>query len=385
MLQGVFRRAGARGLIYDFLLLSCGIRLLMFQPCFDRILICLILSLIYYTADNTSPVSYSKYVSKMKQELQAAYQLAQATSEKMNQKVRYHSLNVGDRVLIRNLGLKGKQKLEDRWSANPYVVESQLSSIPVYRLKPVDVNGPVRVMHRNHLLPLGQEVRLSPQVDLNPTPSLRALRRRKAKENRKTAESENSPFVVDAFSRDCNSSDSESEFGFYAEDVANIPSHVSDEIQSENPVYDVEGSESSDAQHVSEIPVIPCQSEISDIQLIADVVDTEVVDVMTEAHESTLQTTAPTDNETQPEVVPPEVRRSSRERRPNTRFTYDKLGVPYIQSVSSQLCGINVAATETLFLGVTPVHMLGGVILMPCVKYVTTYLYLFHVYKLPFN
>ncbi len=48
MFQGVFRRAGARGLIYDFLLLSCGIRLLMFQPCFDRILICLIRSLIYY-------------------------------------------------------------------------------------------------------------------------------------------------------------------------------------------------------------------------------------------------------------------------------------------------------------------------------------------------
>ncbi len=174
------------------------------------------------------------------------------------------------------------------------------------------------------------------------------MRHRKAKENCKTAESENSPFVVDAFSRDCNSSDSESEFGFYAEDVANIPSHVPDEIQSENPVYDVEGSESSDAQHVSAIPVIPCQSEISDVQLVADVGDTEVVDVMTEAHESTLQTTAPTDNETQPEFVPPEVRRSSRERRPNTRFTYNKLGVPYIQSVSSQRCGIIVAATETL-------------------------------------
>ncbi len=69
---------------------------------------------------------------------------------------------------------------------------------------------------------------------------------------------------------------------------------------------------------------------------------------MTEVHESTLKTTAPTDNETQPEVVPSEVRRSSRERRPNTRFTYDKLGVLYVQSVSYQRCGINVAATETL-------------------------------------
>ncbi len=46
LLQAVFRRAG--GLIYVFLLLSCGIRLLMFQPCFDRILICLIRSLICY-------------------------------------------------------------------------------------------------------------------------------------------------------------------------------------------------------------------------------------------------------------------------------------------------------------------------------------------------
>ncbi len=57
MLQAVFRRAGARGLIYDFLLLSCGIRLLMFQPCFDRILICLIRSLIYYNSDVRSALS----------------------------------------------------------------------------------------------------------------------------------------------------------------------------------------------------------------------------------------------------------------------------------------------------------------------------------------
>lgn len=61
-------------------------------------------------------------------------------------------------------------------------MECQLSGIPVYRLKPVDGNGPFKVMHRNHLLPLGQDVRLSPQVDLIPTPSPRALKRRRAKE-----------------------------------------------------------------------------------------------------------------------------------------------------------------------------------------------------------
>lgn len=60
------------------------------------------------SVDGTSTTSYLKYVTNMKNELQAAYQLAQATSAKMNQgnkdrydqKVRYHCLNPGDRVLI---------------------------------------------------------------------------------------------------------------------------------------------------------------------------------------------------------------------------------------------------------------------------------------------
>lgn len=79
--------------------------------------------------------------------------------------MRYHCLNPGDKVLIRNLGLKGKQTLADCWSANPYVVESQISDLPVYHLKPADGSRPIKVMHRNHILPLGQEVRLSPEVD----------------------------------------------------------------------------------------------------------------------------------------------------------------------------------------------------------------------------
>ncbi len=59
VLQAVFRRAGARGLIYDFLLLSCGIRLLMFQPCFDRILICQLFGPWYSTVITTSFCSVS--------------------------------------------------------------------------------------------------------------------------------------------------------------------------------------------------------------------------------------------------------------------------------------------------------------------------------------
>lgn len=306
------------------------------------------------SADNTSPESYSKYVSKMKQELQAAYQLAQATSEKMNQsnkvrydqKVRYHSLNVGDKVLIRNLGLKGKHKLADRWSSTPHVVDSQLSGIPVYRLKPVDGNGPIKVMHRNHLLPLGQEVRLSPQVDGSPTPPPRALRRRRVKEKRKAAESENLPSVRGVSPRESDSSDSGSEFGFYADDVKTVPPPVTDEMQSGHPVQNVEGLGTGDARTGSEIPVMPCHSGISDVQHVTEDCNIEVLDALTEIGEGSSRNGTATERETPPEVVPSEVRRSRRERLPTARFTYDKLGMPSIKAVSSQLCDITVVATD---------------------------------------
>ncbi len=55
---GCIQTGCARGLIYDFLLLSCGIRLLMFQPCFDRILIFLTRSLIYYSAVQKRTFNY---------------------------------------------------------------------------------------------------------------------------------------------------------------------------------------------------------------------------------------------------------------------------------------------------------------------------------------
>lgn len=308
--------------------------------------------------DNTSPVSYLKYVAKMKQELQAAYQLAQATAQKMNQsnkerydqKVHYHSLNAGDRVLIRNLGLKGKQKLADRWSANPYVVESQFSGIPVYRLKPVDGKGPVKVLHRNHILPLGQAVRLCTQADIMPTPSPRALRRRRAKEKRKTAELANSPLVVDSFPRERHSSDSESEFGFYVEDVTDIP--PIEEIQIETPVRDVECSESCDSHSSSEALIAPCQSETSAVQHEPDVERVDVTDdVMAVGHDNAMQTPATSGEgtEVQSDVVPPVVRRSCRERKLNTRFTYDTLGEPHTEIVASKQCSVNVAAINALY------------------------------------
>lgn len=89
--------------------------------------------------------------------------------------------------MIRNLGLQGKRKLADRWASTPYVVESQMPNLPVLRVRPEDGSGPIKVLNRNHLLPLGHTVRLDPIPVADPTPSRRVLRRRRKKRHKVTA------------------------------------------------------------------------------------------------------------------------------------------------------------------------------------------------------
>lgn len=123
------------------------------------------------TSDCSSLKSYPRYVANMKRDLQVAYQLAETMAGKRNegnkqrydQRVRYCPLAPGDRVLIQNVGLQGKHKIADRWSSTPYVVLGQMPGLPVFRLRPVDEDGPEKILHRNLLLPLGQGVRLRPE------------------------------------------------------------------------------------------------------------------------------------------------------------------------------------------------------------------------------
>ncbi|KAI5085620.1 hypothetical protein C0J45_23669, partial [Silurus meridionalis] len=73
-------------------------------------------------SEEVVPVTYGNYVERIRHQLMNAYELANAASARANRgnKLRYdkkvHSqcLNPGDRVLIQNLGLKGKHKLADR-------------------------------------------------------------------------------------------------------------------------------------------------------------------------------------------------------------------------------------------------------------------------------
>ena len=73
------------------------------------------------------PKSQQDYSDRLKDRLQFAYKKASEEAKKAgktckkyyDQKVRHAVLEPGDRVLVRNVGLKGRQKLADRWQKNP--------------------------------------------------------------------------------------------------------------------------------------------------------------------------------------------------------------------------------------------------------------------------
>nr|XP_055033931.1 uncharacterized protein LOC129422186 [Misgurnus anguillicaudatus] len=126
-------------------------------------------------ADGEREIKHQQYVEKMKSELQTAYQLASGTALKSHQrnkrlydqKVKHQILTVGDRVLIKNLAFTGKHKLHDRWNSLPYVVTKKFKDLPVYRLRPESGMGGERTIHRDHLLPIGDNVRLFRSDDSN--------------------------------------------------------------------------------------------------------------------------------------------------------------------------------------------------------------------------
>ena len=92
-----------------------------------------------------------------------------------DQKVRRATLQIGDRVLVRNLSERGGPgKLRSHWEDSIYIVVNQKRpDSSVYEVKPEAGNGPTRTLHRNLLFlcnTLPVETRPSPKRlgNLNP-------------------------------------------------------------------------------------------------------------------------------------------------------------------------------------------------------------------------
>ncbi|KAL5006250.1 hypothetical protein ScPMuIL_015056, partial [Solemya velum] len=266
--------------------------------------------------------TYTQYVKDLREEMEYASQLAKLRMEEMARKnkgeydrrQRGSPLSVGDHVLVRKVGLKGRHKLADKWEEHPYVViEQPNTDIPVFKVRHIDGHS-TKVLHRNMLLPLGEKT----TTTVHTTDALTELDRR-PKTGRKRGQCH--PSVV-ADTESSNSSDEEYCWYIPKADTQMEPNQPITELPDlPPPTLSFHGSEPThddDQETITTTGVDErgvnssddVEQEIYDIQeLVADHPSSgsEIVDSAENDNQSTNQT-----REFQPEILP---RRSQRIRR----------------------------------------------------------------------
>ncbi|KAK7886058.1 hypothetical protein WMY93_025679 [Mugilogobius chulae] len=129
-----------------------------------------------------TPTSHSQYVRNLKAKLEESYQIALENSKKVAERnknrfdktVRESTLQVGDRVLVKNVRLRNKHKLADKWETSVYLVTKKMENIPVYVVQPEKGDGPTRTLHRDLLLACGdlsdteEEIKTKPKAPHRP-------------------------------------------------------------------------------------------------------------------------------------------------------------------------------------------------------------------------
>ena len=110
----------------------------------------------------SQPKDLPQYVKEAKERIGKAYDEARTAMDEARQKQKRHydesargsTLQVGDCVLVCNVGLKGKQKLADKWKNDIYMVtEIPYPDMPVFKVQK-EGSREEKVLHRNMLLPL---------------------------------------------------------------------------------------------------------------------------------------------------------------------------------------------------------------------------------------
>ena len=80
-------------------------------------------------------------------------------------KLKYSWLEPGDPVLLCKKASQGKHNVEGKWGQTMYeIIQRCYGHASIYRIKPYDGEGKVRIVHRNLLLPIAHN---PVEVDLN--------------------------------------------------------------------------------------------------------------------------------------------------------------------------------------------------------------------------
>lgn len=100
-------------------------------------------------------------MENLRKRLEESYKLASHNAKKVayknktifDRKLNNSQLEAGDRVLVRNVRLRGKNKLADKWETDIHIVVKRAGDLPVYTNRPESKLGPSRTLHRVRLLP----------------------------------------------------------------------------------------------------------------------------------------------------------------------------------------------------------------------------------------
>ncbi|KAG1925345.1 interleukin-1 receptor accessory protein-like 1-A [Pimephales promelas] len=97
-----------------------------------------------------------------------ASKVAIRNKRRFDERVVASSLEIGDRVLVRNVKLRGKHKLADKWEKEVYIVIEKAVDLPVYTVQSEGKDGPLRTLHRDLLLPCGYLRENTPEEPVRP-------------------------------------------------------------------------------------------------------------------------------------------------------------------------------------------------------------------------
>ena len=155
-------------------------------------------------------LEYETYIGKLRDRLSDAYKLAAScvSNQLERQKQAYDrkktlsnaTLESGDRVLVKQVGFQGPHKLANRWSDEVYLfVDKPNFDIPVYRVQFESLTGPIRTLHRNMLLPVGQ---IDFSIPQEPSPSRKGTSRKEVVAHETREEEEESQDIWDESEED---------------------------------------------------------------------------------------------------------------------------------------------------------------------------------------
>ncbi len=269
--------------------------------------------------------------------MECSKKTALRNKQRYDLKVRESTLQAGDRVLVRNVGIRGKHKIADRWSKTVYQVVKQITDSPVYVVKPLTIDGPERTLHRDLFLPCGF---------LTPAPSIDEDNRVERK-GRTTRLSE-SQTVLEDVDEPMYNDDGEPEV--YFPEIMQDKSYPTITIVKNVPYpRGVEGNSSETALNPNAQPFEPFEvNDVESEELISP--RTKPVEGKRDGMRKEDNDLLTDDNVERNEHTPlhevPELRRSTRTREQPDRITYKSLGSPLVLVMQSLLSGLNKASTQ---------------------------------------